>query len=341
MPVATQGTVKSLEWGEIFAAGYRLALGNTLHLYLRPGTEVIEKAGGLHGFTGWQGSFLTDSGGYQVFSLETLRVIGDDYVVFRSPIDGSEHRFTPEFVLEIQDTLRSDIAMVLDECSPYPCSRDQAAQAMERTYRWATASKNYWERASRTGLLFGICQGAFEADLRGESAQQIARLGFDGCAIGGLSVGEDKATLWGMLEASLLELPPDRPRYLMGVGLPSDIARAVSLGVDMFDCVLPTRMGRTGTAFTSAGRVNLRNALLADQQEPLDPACSCLCCRRFSRAYLRHLFRCGEMTGFRLVTLHNLTYYSSLMRRLRTAILTGSLADVVTEEIRRFEESNA
>jgi len=326
MPIGTQATVKTLSQEELEQLGYRLILANTYHLYLRPGAERIARLGGLHRFMSWQGAILTDSGGYQIFSLAPLRQIDEEGVTFRSHIDGSTHRLTPERAVEVQLLLGSDIMMALDECPPYPADYDEVAQATERTYRWAVRCKQAWLQAGEgKGALFGIIQGGVHETLRQQSIEQLTELNLPGYAIGGVSVGEPVELMRAMVEYTAPRLPADRPRYLMGVGTPEDIQHAVACGVDLFDCVLPTRLGRHGAVFTSRGRLNLRNARFAECNEPIDPECDCAVCQRYSLAYIHHLFRAGEMLGYRLASYHNLAFYARWMQTLREAIRTGSL----------------
>lgn len=333
MPVGTQGTVKSLTFDEVREIGAEIVLANTFHLYLRPGPEVIERAGGLHRFMGWDGPILTDSGGFQVFSLAKLRHLDDDGVTFRSPLDGSEHTFTPERVLEIQRQLGSDLVMPLDVCLGYPAEPGQAEEALRITMLWARRSKT--SAVVGQHMLFGIVQGGFSAALRREAADRIVDLGFEGYAIGGLSVGEPRGLGHELLAEVAPRLPADQPRYLMGVGAPPDLLAAIASGVDMFDCVLPTRVGRTGAIFTRAGRLNVRNAQYRDDHGPLDAGCSCLVCRSYTRAYVRHLFNADEMLGPRLATYHNLAFLSRLMGEARSAIaedrFEGWRRDVLAE----------
>ena len=330
MPVGTQGTVKAVEQRELEELGAPVILGNAYHLYLRPGTSLIEKAGGLHRFIGWPRPILTDSGGYQVFSLTALRRIGEEGVRFKSHIDGSEHRFTPEGVIDIQRSLGSDIMMVLDECAPFPCDEAYARQSNAMTLRWAARCRARKEQTSpRYGIdqyLFGIVQGSTFAHIREESARSLAGMDFDGYAIGGLSVGEPEETMYRMTEVCTAILPADRPRYLMGVGTPVNMLEAIARGVDMFDCVLPTRNGRNAVLFTRKGRLNMRNAIHAGDFRPVDPECACYGCRNFTRAYLRHLFKSGEILALQLASIHNLTFYLWLLARAREAILAGSFA---------------
>jgi len=324
-PVGTQATVKTLTPDELHDLDATLILANTYHLYLRPGAEVIAKLGGLHAFMGWPGPILTDSGGFQVFSLESLRRVSDDGVVFRSHIDGSEHVFSPEKAISIQEQLGADIIMTLDEC-PDPLDRDYNRVALDRTHRWAERCLKAHRRSDQA--LFGILQGGVFPDLRRESARFLTALGFDGYALGGLSVGEPKAKTWEMLDVTVPLLPLDRPRYLMGVGSPEDLFEGVERGIDVFDCVLPTRLARNGAVFTSQGRINLRKAQFAEDPAPIEEGCTCYTCQRFTRAYLRHLYKAGEILGLRLNTLHNLHFLLDLMRRIRAAILDGSLGQL-------------
>ena len=326
MAVGTAGTVKGLLPEQVAASGTEILLGNTYHLMLRPGAERVAALGGLHDFMHWPGPILTDSGGFQVMSLAELRQIDEQGVTFKSHIDGSRHELTPERAVEIQDLLGSDVTMVLDECTPYPASYEEAEASMRLSLRWAERSLAAFKR--RPGhALFGIVQGSVYPELRRECAEALTMIGFDGYAIGGLAVGEGQASTFAMLEVTAPALPTDQPRYLMGVGKPADIVGAVQRGVDMFDCVLPTRSGRTGQGFTRRGQINLRNARHKDDARPLDPDCACPTCRGFSRAYLHHLFRAEEMLGPILLTLHNLHYYQELMAGLRAAIEAGRLAD--------------
>lgn len=323
MPVGTQGTVKAMTPDELAALGAQIVLSNTYHLYLRPGEEIIRGAGGLHRFMHWDGPILTDSGGYQVFSLAPLRRFTPEGVVFRSHLDGSEHLFTPEKVVGIQEALGSDIAMVLDECPPYPCSREEARSAVRRTTEWAERSL----AAQKNGqVLFGIIQGGVYRDLREESARELVALDFPGYAVGGLSVGEPRELMYTVLDWTIPLLPPGKPRYLMGVGTPEDILEAIARGVDMFDCVLPTRLGRHGGALTSGGRLNMRNASHAQDFSPLTEDCGCYTCRNFTRAYIHHLVRAGEILGVRLLTIHNLHFLLQLTAEARAAIKAGRFA---------------
>ena len=318
MPVGTQGTVKSLTPEDLRELGAEVILANTYHLYLRPGHERIRRLGGLHRFMHWEYPILTDSGGYQVFSLGELRKISAEGVSFRSHLDGSSHFLTPESAVEIQEALGSDIAMCLDECTPYPVTHEQARQSLELTRDWARRCR----RVHRTGeqALFGIVQGSIFQDLRRESAEAILEIGFDGYALGGLSVGEPPDQRLEVIETTLPLLPADRPRYLMGLGTPEDLVEGAARGADLFDCVLPTRNARNGMLFTRRGRVIIKNAVHADDPRPVDPDCACYTCRNYSRAYLRHLYLARELLSYRLNTWHNLFYFMELMREIRQAV---------------------
>ncbi|MCB9160917.1 MAG: tRNA guanosine(34) transglycosylase Tgt [Caldilineaceae bacterium] len=320
-PVGTLANVKTLEPRDLVEVGAELILANTYHLYLRPGHELIERFGGLHTFMRWDGPILTDSGGFQVFSLADQRKLDDDGVTFRSHIDGSTHRFTPERVMEIEQALGPDIAMVLDEC-PDPLEREYNVAALARTHRWAARCKAAHTRPDQA--LFGIVQGGVFPDLRLESAAFLSALDFPGYAVGGLAVGETKEQMYAILDETCPALPAHKPRYLMGVGTPEDVIEAVYRGIDMFDCVLPTRIARNGAVFTPAGRVNLRNARFAEDHAPIQEDCMCYTCRTFSRAYLRHLYKAGEVTALRLGTIHNVHFMLDLMRRIRAAIMAGT-----------------
>jgi len=341
MPVGTQATVKGLTQGALEELGAGIILANTYHLYLRPGHELIRKLGGLHQFISWRGALLTDSGGYQVFSLSELRKMTDEGVRFRSHLDGSEHLLTPEKAAEIQLALGSDIAMVLDECIETPAPREKAEEALKRTTEWAKRARNYFlEQVTRNGDLpqwqFGIVQGATFADLRRESARQLLDLDFPGYAVGGLAVGEPHELTCEMAGEVTALLPKDRPRYLMGVGRPEQLADYVALGIDMMDCVLPTRAARHACIYTTEGRVLIKNARYAQDQRPLDPNCSCSVCRRYTRAYLRHLFAAGELTAAILATHHNVHFYLDIMRQIREAIEFGNLANFSSEMHARY-----
>lgn len=332
MPVGTVGSVKAVAPDDLQKIGAPIILGNTYHLYLRPGDELVARRGGLHGFASWPGAVLTDSGGFQVFSLSSLRKIREEGVEFRSHLDGSRHLFTPEKVMDIQRNLNSDIMMVLDECVPYGADYLYTEKSLGLTTRWAARARAAYPSGAGRNLLFGIAQGGFFKDLRTRSVQEICALDFDGFAIGGLSVGESKAEMYDLLYHTAPLLPPDKPRYLMGVGTPLDIAHGINAGVDMFDCVLPTRNARNGTLYTSQGKINIKRREYAEDDGPLDPACSCYACRNFSRAYLRHLYAGKELLSFRLNSLHNLTYFLDLARRARQAVFeerfTAFLAQV-------------
>ncbi len=326
MPVGTAAAVKALTPEAVAATGADIVLANTYHLMLRPGAERIARLGGLRRFMNWPGPLLTDSGGYQVWSLAKLRRIEEDGVTFRSHLDGSRHALGPERAIEVQRLLGSTIAMVLDECTPYPASEAEAAESMRRSLRWAERSRAAFE--PRPGhALFGIVQGGVYADLRAESAAGLVALGFDGYAIGGLSVGEGQELMLETVAGTAARLPADRPRYLMGVGKPDDLVAAVARGIDMFDCVLPTRSGRTGQAFTRRGAVNLRNARHADDPRPLDESCGCPTCASYGRAYLQHIVRADEILGAVLLSWHNLHYYQSLMANMRAAVIEGRFAE--------------
>jgi queuine tRNA-ribosyltransferase len=332
MPVGTYGSVKGMAPEELEALGAQIVLGNTFHLMLRPGPEIIGlHRDGLHGFMGWARPILTDSGGFQVFSLAALRSIDEDGVSFRSPVDGASVRLRPEDSMDVQRALASDIAMAFDDCTAYPASAQQARESMQRSMRWALRSHDHYYRESAgggpaPGHLFGIVQGGMFEDLRLESIAALSQRDFAGYAIGGLAVGEPEEERLRMLDAVTPRLPAQRPRYLMGVGYPHDIVAAVARGVDMFDCVMPTRHARNGHLFTAAGIINIRNAIHQRDTGPIDPACGCSTCARYSRAYLRHLDRCNEILGVRLATLHNLHFYLELMRRIRAAIAEGRFA---------------
>ena len=323
MPVGTYGAVKAVSPEELARLGAQIVLGNTFHLWLRPGLEVIGKHGGLHRFMGWDKPILTDSGGFQVFSLGAMRRIEEEGVHFASPVNGDRLFLTPEESMRIQQVLDSDIAMAFDECTPYPATEAQAAESMRLSMRWAARSRRSF---SGKNLLFGIVQGGVYEALRDESLEKLKQLEFDGYAIGGLAVGEPAGERSRILAYTAPRLPADRPRYLMGMGTPEDIIEAVAAGVDMFDCVLPTRNARNGWLFTRFGDVRIRNARYRDDVRPLDPDCACTTCRNFTRAYLYHLQKANEILGARLNTLHNLHYYQELMRELRSAIAQGSLA---------------
>ena len=329
MPVGTQGTVKALSPDELTSAGVKMILGNTYHLYLRPGHEVIKKLGGLHKFINWDGPILTDSGGFQVYSLNKLNKLTEEGALFKSHLDGSKHLLTPEGAMEIQEALGADIIMALDECTSYPVSHEEALQSMQLTMRWARRCKDAKKREDQA--LYGIVQGGVFSDLRMKSANQLAEIGFDGYAIGGLSVGEGHEDMCRVLEETLPCLPEDKTRYLMGVGMPEDIVESVTRGVDMFDCVLPTRNARNGMLFTSSGKLVIKNAQYADDPLPVEEDCSCYTCRNFSRAYLRHLYMAKEILSARLNAIHNISYYMNLMSEIRKAIVENRFLEFKRE----------
>ncbi len=331
MPVGTYGTVKAMTPEELTGLGAQIVLGNTFHLMLRPGADVIRAHGGLHGFMHWTGPILTDSGGFQVFSLAELRKLTEAGVNFRSPVNGDAVFLSPEISMQMQAALNSDIVMAFDECPPYPATEEQARTSMELSMRWARRSREEFARLANPNALFGIVQGGTYLHLRQESLGELTEIGFDGYAVGGLAVGEPAAERNAVLEALEPVLPRDRPRYLMGVGTPADIVQAVARGVDMFDCVMPTRNARNGHLFTSQGVVKIRNAAHQADTSPLDPACACYTCRNYSRAYLRHLDRCNEILGARLNTIHNLHYYLGLMARIRAALDAGAFDRFVAD----------
>ncbi len=335
MPVGTKATVKGLTPQELRAAGAGMILSNTYHLYLRPGTDLIAEAGGLRAFTGWDGPMLTDSGGYQVFSLADTRKLSEEGVEFTSVYDGSRHFFTPELTTKAQEELGADVAMVLDECPPANASHDYHAESLRRTARWAERCKAAHGRGDQS--LFGIVQGGLFEDLRAESLQRTVGIGFDGYAVGGLSVGELRQEMLEVLSRTAPELPAEKPRYFMGIGDPVGVLRVIGLGVDMFDCVLPTRLARHGAALTTGGRVNLKNARFRRDFAPLDPECACETCAGYSRAYLAHLTRENELLGHRLVTLHNVHFMAELCRRAREEIEAGRFSDWSADWIPRYE----
>ena len=325
MPVGSLGPVKGLEPDDLHSLGFGLMLNNAYHLYLRPGHKIVAEMGGLHAFTGWSGAILTDSGGFQIFSLAKLCTVTDDGVTFQSHIDGSTHFITPETAIEIEESLGADIIMAFDQCVALPASREAVQDGVRRTKLWAERCQASRRRADQA--LFGIVQGGLDHDLRAQSARDLTALGFDGYAVGGLSVGESKAEMHAMLDATVPELPEDKPRYLMGVGHPEDLIEGVSRGIDLFDCVVPSRHGRTGSLFTTGGRVVIKQAQYVRDERPIDPDCGCPVCARYSRAYLHHLYAVKEMLASRLNTIHNLWYFSDFMRRLRTAIAEGSFPE--------------
>lgn len=331
MPVGTQATVKAMTVPMVESTGAHIILGNTYHLMLRPGGDRLEKLGGLRKFMGWSGPILTDSGGFQVMSLSGLRKLTEEGVTFQSHIDGSKHLLTPERAIQLQHQFGSTITMVLDECPPYPIDESGAASSMELSMRWAKRSKNAFKQRDGYGL-FGIVQGSVYEPLRKQSAQALQDIGFDGYAVGGLAVGEGQELMFEVLDKTLPHITTERPRYLMGVGRPTDIIGAVARGIDMFDCVLPTRSGRNAKAYTAYGELNLRNAKFAEDESPIEPDCPCLACTSHTRAYLHHLFRTGEMLAGMLLTLHNLTHYQQLMQRLRAAIESATF-DTTSEAL--------
>lgn len=337
MPVGTQATVKAMTPEDVKACGAEIILSNTYHLHLRPGEELVREAGGLHKFMHWDRPMLTDSGGFQVFSLAGLRKITEEGVAFRSHIDGSKHLFSPETVMAIENALGADIMMQLDVCSAYPCDRRTAEEAMRRSLRWAERCKKAHAREDQA--LFGIVQGAFERDLRIESARALADMDFPGYGIGGLSVGEPKPQMYELLEATTPELPAEKPRYLMGVGSPDCLIEGALRGVDMFDCVLATRIARNGTVLTSKGRVVVKNAQYAHDFGPIDAECDCYACQHFSRAYVRHLLKAGEITGGRLASIHNLRFLIHLMEQIREAIANDCFLDFRKEFYSKYDMS--
>lgn len=325
MPVGTVGSVKAVAPDDLANIGAPIILGNTYHLYLRPGDELVARHGGLHGFASWPGAILTDSGGFQVFSLSSLRKIREEGVEFRSHLDGSKHLFTPEKVVNIQRNLNSDIMMVLDECVPYGADYKYTEKSLALTTRWALRARQHYPQGTGNNLLFAITQGGFFKDLRKRSIEELCQHDdFDGFAIGGLSVGESKPEMMDFLYDVAPQLPTAKPRYLMGVGTPLDIVNGIAAGVDMFDCVLPTRNARNGTLYTSLGKINIKRKQFAEDDSPLDPACDCYTCRNFSRAYLRHLYVSKELLSFRLNSLHNLTYFLKTVKQARAAIFAGT-----------------
>lgn len=331
MPVGTYGTVKGMTPEEVRETGADILLGNTFHLWLRPGEEIMRKHGDLHDFMNWQRPILTDSGGFQVFSLGDIRKITEEGVHFRSPINGEKVFLDPEKSMQIQNSLGSDVVMIFDECTPYPATEDEARKSMQMSLRWAQRSRDEFDKLENPNSLFGIIQGGVYEDLRDESLDGLVNIGFDGYAVGGLAVGEPKEDMHRILEHVCPKIPTDKPRYLMGVGKPEDLVEGVRRGVDMFDCVMPTRNARNGHLFTSEGVIKIRNARHRDDTSPLDDKCDCYTCKNYSRAYLYHLDRCNEILGARLNTIHNLRYYQRLMEGLRGAIETGTLDDFVTE----------
>ena len=339
MPVGTYGTVKAMTPRELDELGAQIVLGNTFHLWLRPGLDIIGRHGGLHRFMGWQRPILTDSGGFQVFSLGSLRRISEEGVHFASPVNGDRLFLTPEVSMQVQTVLDADVVMVFDECTPYeldgtPATHDHAADSMRLSLRWAKRSREEFDRLGNGNALFGIVQGGMYESLRDESAAGLVDMGFDGYAIGGLSVGEPKEEMLRLLAHTAPRLPPAKPRYLMGVGTPEDLLAGIAAGIDMFDCVLPTRNARNGWLFTAHGDIKIRNSRYKDDTSPLDSDCACYTCRHFSRAYLHHLQRINEILGARLNTIHNLHFYLDLMRRARAAIEAGRFSELLQELLR-------
>ena len=342
MPVGTAATVKAMRPAEVRATGADIILGNTYHLMLRPGAERMARLGGLHGFMGWERPILTDSGGYQVMSLSALTKMSEEGVAFASHIDGSRHLLTPERSMEIQRLLDSDIVMAFDECTKNGCTHDEAAHSMERSMRWAKRSRDGFDAGgdhAERAALFGIQQGSLDRNLRQVSAEKLIEIGFDGYAVGGLAVGEGQEAMFGCLDYAPDMLPADKPRYLMGVGKPDDIVGAVERGIDMFDCVLPTRSGRNGQAFTWAGPLNIRNARFAEDMGPLDPRCGCPVCATWGRAYLHHLVKAGEMLGAMLMTQHNIHFYQAMMQAIRDSIAQGRFAAFAAEFRRDYKRA--
>jgi queuine tRNA-ribosyltransferase len=335
LPVASQGTVKTLIPEELKDIGITIILSNTYHLYLRPGIDTIEKLGGLHRYMAWDGPILTDSGGYQVFSLARLCKVTDDGVTFRSHIDGSEHHLTPELVIEFQQKLGADIIMTLDECPAIDASMAKVRETVDRTYRWAERCKKHHQSPDQ--LLFGIVQGGISPQLRYQSATAITSLDFPGYAIGGLSLGESKELTWSMVGETMPFLPPDRPRYLMGVGSPEDIIEGISKGIDLFDSALPTRVARNGALFTMQGRQNIRKAVYKTKEQPVDADCDCYTCRTFSAAYLHHLFKCEELLAYRLATIHNLRFITRLMQKIENAIQQGTFTAFKNDFLSQYQ----
>ncbi len=344
MPVGTVGTVKALTPAELLEASSQIILGNAYHLYLRPGLEIIKNSGGLHKFISWDKPILTDSGGYQIFSLAGFRKVRDEGVEFRSHIDGSLHFLTPERVVEIENILGSDIMMPLDECAPYPCDKKYAQAALERTTYWARRSKLAHTESrvpspESRQLLFGIVQGSNYEDLRKRSAEEIVSIGFDGYALGGFSVGEPKDLRYNMINFAARLLPRESARYLMGLGMPEDILEGITAGVDLFDCVIPTRYGRNGTAFTSKGKLVVRNGSFAYDLKPLDVACDCYACKNFSRSYIRHLVNVEEILGLRLISYHNIYFYNNFVKQVREAIAANNFVEFKKNFLKKYNKS--
>ncbi|MBC8527487.1 MAG: tRNA guanosine(34) transglycosylase Tgt [Candidatus Cloacimonetes bacterium] len=340
MPVGTLGAVKAMSPEELEKIGYEIILANTYHLYLRPGDKLIEKCGGLHKFINWNKPILTDSGGFQVMSLQKFRKISEEGIKFQSHIDGSYHFFSPEKVMEIEHSLGADIIMVLDECAPYPCSYEYAKNSAELSLRWAQRCKDAYQKMNGNQILFGIVQGSIFDELREENARELIKIGFDGFAIGGLAVGEEKEDMLRIVKLLDGMLPEEKPRYLMGVGTPIDLLENVERGIDMFDCVMPTRHARNGSAFTKNGRLTVRNGEYKEDFRPLENECNCYTCRNFSRAYIRHLININEILGVRLTTIHNLTFYFNLMKDIRKAIMNDNFMELKREFIERYNGGN-
>lgn len=338
LPVASQGTIKTLTPEEVEGMGIAMVLANTYHLYLRPGIPVIENLGGLHKFMAWDRAILTDSGGYQIFSLAQLRLVSDEGVTFRSHIDGSQHLITPELAIQFQEALGADIIMVLDECPAYDDSFEKIRRAMSRTHQWAERCQKTQKRSDQA--LYAIVQGGVFPELRHQSAEYLASLDFPGYAIGGLSLGEPKKVTLAMIEETVALLPEDKPRYFMGMGSPEDIFEGVARGVDIFDSALPTRVARNGALFTRLGRVNIGNAAYSQMEQPIDPDCDCYTCRTFPAAYLHHLFNCQELLAYRLATIHNLTFISNLMHKIRGAIQNGTFNSFKDEFLASYQPTN-
>ena len=339
MPVGTQATVKAMSPAELRTIGAQVILGNTYHLHVRPGEKLIARMGGLHRFMGWDRPILTDSGGYQVFSLARLRKITEEGVRFQNHIDGTPTFIGPETSMEIQRDLGSDIVMAFDECPPHPCTHEQASSSLDLTLRWALRCQQWWAKQDERPLVFGITQGSGYADLRERSARALVEIGFDGYAIGGVSVGEPEAEMFLAVESAVPFLPADRARYAMGLGTPPQIIEMIARGVDMFDCVLPTRLARNGTAFTALGTINLKNASFAGDPRPVEEGCTCHACATFSRAYLRHLIKAEEILGLRLLSIHNLHFYINLARNARAHILGGTFQTFRKEFVARYVAS--
>ena len=335
MPVGTQGVVKAMTHKELRETGATMILANAYHLYLRPGDEMIRRMGGIHTFSGWDGALLTDSGGYQIFSLGVLREIKEDGVLFQSHIDGSRHFLTPEKMINVQENIGADIAMCLDECVSYPSSYEYTDESVELTSRWAKRCRE--AKSDGSQKLFGIIQGGFYKDLRLKSAHELLAMDFDGYAIGGLSVGEPKSLMWDMVDTVIDLLPQDKPRYMMGVGMPEDLLEGVRRGIDMFDCIIPTRLARNGTFFTWDGKMNLRNARFTEDARPIVENCSCYTCRTYSRSYLRHLLVSHELTSFYLNTIHNVFFYMEFMKKIRDAVRAGSFEGFYNDFNARYE----